>query len=548
MRGSDFEFDGVNLLYYDFNKISLNRGGLYIDSPEWIKNKKSTINPKNNDYKCFQYAVTLTLNYDKINKHPERVSKIKPFIDQYNWNDIDFPSTSKDWKKFELNNESIAHNVLYVPHNTGKIHLAYKSKHNLTREKQVILLMITDGEKWHYTAVKRLSGLLRGVTSNNNVDFYCLNCFHAYATENKLEKNKKICENHDYCHVEMPDEDNKIIKYYQGEKSIRSPFIIYADLECLLEKMSTCFNNLEESSTTEINKHTPSGYSLFTHCSFDKTKNKLDYYRGDNCMEKFCKDLREHTTKIINYEKKDMIQLTKKEQEQHSEEKVCYICKKEFNTDDDDKKHYKVKGHCHYTGKYRGVAHNICNLRYKIPKEIPIVFHNGSTYDYHFIIKELVKEFDGNFECLGQNTEKYITFSVPIKKEIKNKNKIIEITYEIKFIDSFRFMSTSLSKLVDNLSEGFHNNRCVDCNSYLDYMITRDEKLVFRCYSCKKNYKKDFNKELIKRFANIYEFSNGDLNKFILLLRKGVYPYEYMDNWERFDETSLPDKESFYSS
>ena len=444
MRGSEFEFDGVNLLYYDFNKISLNRGGSYIDSPEWIKNKKSTINPKNNDYTCFQYDVTVSLNHDKINKDPQRISKIKPFIDQYNWNDIDFPSTGKDWKKFELNNESIALNILYVPHNTRKIHLAYKSKHNLTREKHVILLMITDGEKWHYTAVKRLSGLLRGVAGNNNGDFYCLNCFHAYRTENKLEKHKKICENHDYCHVEMPNEDNKIIKYNQEEKSIRSPFIIYADLECLLKKVSTCYNNFEESSTTEINKHTPSGYSLFTHCSFDKSKNKLDYYRGDNCMENFCKDLREHATKIINYEKKDMIPLTKKEKEQHSEQKVCYICKKEFNTDDGDKKHYTVKDLCHYTGKYRGAAHNICNLRYKIPKEIPIVFHNGSTYDYHFKINELVKEFDENFECLGENTEKYRTFSVPIRKEIKNKNKIIEITYKIKFIDSFRFMSTSL--------------------------------------------------------------------------------------------------------
>ena len=109
-------------------------------------------------------------------------------------------------------------------------------------------------------------------------------------------------------------------------------------------------------------------------------------------------------------------------------------------------------------------------------------------------------------------------------------------------------MSTSPSKLVDNLSEGLHNNRCVDCKSCLDYMKTKDEKLIFRCFSCKENYEKDFNKELIERFANIYEFCNGDLNKFILLLRKGVYSYEYMDNWERFDETSLPDKESFYSS
>ena len=131
MKGSEFEFDGVNFLYYDFNKISLNRGGPYIDFPKSLKNKKSTINPKNKDYKCFQYAATLALNLDKINIHPERISKIKPFIEQYNWNDIDFPSTSKDWKKFELNNE-MALNILHVPHNTKKICIAYKSKHNLT--------------------------------------------------------------------------------------------------------------------------------------------------------------------------------------------------------------------------------------------------------------------------------------------------------------------------------------------------------------------------------------------------------------------------------
>ena len=119
MKGSEFEFDSVNFLYCDFNKISLNRGGSYIESPKWLKNKKSLINPKNNDYKCFQYALTLALNLDKINNNPQRISKIKPFIDQYNWNEIDFPSTSKDWKKLELNNE-IALNILYVPHNTKK--------------------------------------------------------------------------------------------------------------------------------------------------------------------------------------------------------------------------------------------------------------------------------------------------------------------------------------------------------------------------------------------------------------------------------------------
>ena len=141
-----------------------------------------------------------------------------------------------------------------------------------------------------------------------------------------------------------------------------------------------------------------------------------------------------------------MIPLTKKEEKNHNKQKVCYICKKEFNTDDSDKKHHKVKDHCHYTEKYSGAAHNICNLRYRIPKEIPIVFHNGSTYDCQFIIKELAKEYDGNFECLGENTEQYITFSVPVKKEIRNKDKIIEITYKIKFTDSYRFILTLLSK------------------------------------------------------------------------------------------------------
>ena len=246
MRGSDFAFDGVNFLYYDFNKISISRGGSYIDSPKWLKDKKSTINPKNNDYKCFQHAVTLALNLDKINNHSERISKVKPFIEEYNWKDIDFPSTSKDWKKFKLNNE-IALNILYVPHNTKKTEIAYKSKHNLIQEKQVILLMISNGENWHYLTVKNLSRLLRGITSNHNRDFYCLNCFHTYRTKNKLE-------NRDHCHVEMPTKDNNTIKYNQGEKSVKLPFVVYADLECLLEKMSTCYNNPEKSSTTKINK------------------------------------------------------------------------------------------------------------------------------------------------------------------------------------------------------------------------------------------------------------------------------------------------------
>ena len=190
MRGSEFEFDGINFFYYSFNKTSIYRGGTYIYSPKWLKDKKSTINPKNNDDKCFQYTVTLALNLDNIEKNPQRISKIKPFINNYNWKDIDFPTTNKDWRKFKLNND-IALNILYIPHNTRKIQLAYRPKNNLTCDTQVTLLMITDGEKWHYLVVKNLPGLLKGITSTHENDFYYLNCFHSYRTKNKLESHKK---------------------------------------------------------------------------------------------------------------------------------------------------------------------------------------------------------------------------------------------------------------------------------------------------------------------------------------------------------------------
>ena len=150
-------------------------------------------------------------------------------------------------------------------------------------------------------------------------------------------------------------------------------------------------------------------------------------------------------------------------------------------------------------------------MNYKIVKEIPVLFHNGSVYDYHFIIKYLAREFKGHFECLSKNTEKYISFTVPFKKVIDDE----EIKYRIRISDRCRFMQDSLSNLVDNLSE--------------------------------LKTKKIDSDVLIKRFYNTYQLSDNDINKFKLLLRKGVYPNEYMDSWKRFNETELPSKDKFYS-
>ena len=242
-----------------------------------------------------------------------------------------------------------------------------------------------------------------------------------------------------------------------------------------------------------------------------------------------------------------MIPLTDEENRSYENQIFCHVCRKLFTKDDK-----KVKDNCHFTGKYRGPAHNKCKMNYKITKSIPIVFYNLSSYDGHFIIKELANEFDGGLECLGENTENCISFSVKINKKITNKDedgnkKIVNIPYRLKLIDSYRFMAASLSELVNNLSNGLHSKKCTDCGLNLEYMIAKDDILIFRCFRCKRNCEIDFAKELNNKFSSLYYFCKGDINKFILLLRKGVYPYEYMHSWNRFNEKSLPDKKYFYS-
>ena len=389
-------------------------------------------------------------------------------------------------------------NIQYVPYNTKEIRQAYISEHNDERNNQVNLLMITDGtSNWHYLAIKNISGLLRGITSNHNGDFYCLNCLHSYRTKSKLKKHDKICKNHDFCNLKMPDVDNNILESKPEKKSLKHPFIIYADLECFLLKMNTCNNNPNKSHTTAKALHKPSRYSLLTSCLFDKSKKKSTYYRGKDYMKRFCDDLKEHVTRITNYEMKPLDPLTEEEKEYKNQE-LCHLYEKELCTDN-NKEMRKVRDHCHYTEKYRGVAHSKCNLNYKVVKEIPVLFHNGSVYKYHFIIKYLAREFKGNSECLGENTEKYIIFTVPFKKVINDK----EIKCKVRISDSCRFMQDSLSNLVDNLSE--------------------------------LKIKEIDNDVLIKIFYNTYQLSENDINKFKLLLRKGVYPYQYMDSWKRFN-------------
>ena len=215
------------------------------------------------------------------------------------------------------------------------------------------------------------------MTSKHYNDFYCRNCFCSFRTKNKLELHKIVCENKDFCNIIMPSEDTKILEFNQYQKSDKAPFLIHADLECLIEKSDGCKNNPEKSSSTKVSKHIQSDFSMSTTSSFKSIENRHDVYRGKDSMKKFCESLREHAMKTINFKKKQMKLLTKEQQQSYENAKICYICKEKFEKKYlKNKKYSKVRYHCHYTWEYRGAAHSIHNLKCSVPKKIPIVFHN----------------------------------------------------------------------------------------------------------------------------------------------------------------------------
>ena len=254
----------------------------------------------------------------------------------------------------------------------------------------------------------------------------------------------------------MLSEHTKILEFNQYQKFDKAPFVVYADLECIIEKIDGCKNNNENSSTTKVSEHIPSGFSMFTVSLFRSRENRYDVYRVKDCIIKFCEFIREHVMKKNYFKKEEMKLLTKDQQESYEHVNICCICKENLKINIWMMTNIvKLETIVIILGVLC-----ICNLKYYnvLPKKIPIVFHNGPNYDYHIFIKELAAEFKKQFTCLGENTEKYITFTVPIEKKVtridKNGAKITKkLSYILQFIDSARFVASSLSNLVNNLSE-----------------------------------------------------------------------------------------------
>ena len=236
------------------------------------------------------------------------------------------------------------------------------------------------------------------MTSENNVGFYCLDCLHSFRAKSKLELHKKACANKDFCSANMTSEITKLLEFNQYQKFGKTPFIIYANLECIIEKINRCTNNYENLSTTKVSKHIPSSFSMSTKSLFRSRENKHNVSRGKDYMKKFSEFLKERVMKIINFKKKKKKLLTKEQHELYENSKICCVCKEKFeNKCLYDKKYLKVRDHCHCTGEYESAVHSMCNLKYSVPKKIPILFHNRLNYDNYLVIKELTEKFENHF-------------------------------------------------------------------------------------------------------------------------------------------------------
>ena len=446
-------------------------------------------------------------------------------------------------------------NILYVPLNEVDICPEYISKRNFDKKHQVVLLKIGDDTgKWHFLALpsnldddgfrrlkKSISRLLEDISSKSHDDFYCFGCFHSFRSESALKNHVDLCKNNKFAKIELPNSENNFKKYKPGAKSLKMNTVIYADFESILVPYSTC--DKENETNKIINKHVPCGYSINVVNSHNNTCNQT-YYRGYNAVSTFCKEIRAIAYKKISFCKRQMIELTLREQKEYEDAKYCHICKKVLAIKRNIEK-YAITITTPANIVVPHIQYAICVILHK--KIYPCCF-----YDFNLIITELAKEFKSELQCIPVNTNKYMSFSIPIKKKVypnsKNTKKKL-LTYNLKFIDSVRHMNESLSKLVDNLSE-INKCKCDDeslKNIKVTYGMFNNKKIVrTRCKTCKLR-EDQLSSALTSKFPSTFKLCRKNVEKFLLLIRKGVYPYEYMDNTEKFNEKGLPTIDKFYS-
>ena len=496
-KGSAWYFKEVVQLEIHTVEFNPAKGSSYIKLPDWISNKKAIVNIKNKDEKCFLWCILRYL-YPR-ERDEQRIKDLEKYENSLNTKGITFPMKLKDITNFEkLNPELPGINVFSV--NENRVFYPLRMAERDCLNTIDLFLYEQDGAS-HYSLIKNFHRLIKSQKTKTKGDtgriFICKRCFSHYTKPELLQNHIKYCSNNKTVFVKMP-EKGTMLYFKNYHKQLPMPFVVYADFECFTKPMNNCSPDPNKSYGYNYQKHEPSGFCYYIKGITDSfvpvtyTKNK----DSDDLALIFVNKIVEVTQSIYDkyYRRPKTLSLSRDEQKSFNKATTCHICSGLLNGD-------KVRDHCHFTGKYRGAAHNKCNLMCRKPKILPVILHNLQGYDSHLFIKQLAT-IPGELNCIPSTEEKYISFSKKIKVgEYKDLSGFINpILFEIRFIDSFKFLQTSLANLVSNLQpDDFRNT--------------------------KKIFKK-----------------NTDL-----LTRKRAYPYDYVSSLEKLSETQLPPKEEFYS-
>ena len=466
---------------------------------QFIQKKKAIINIQNKDNKCFLWSILRYLHPVQMNK--VRLTDLKKYENDLNFKEIKFPVRLKGITKFENQNPDLPGiNVFSINDNNKVYPLRINQK---DCQKSLHLFLFSDGEKHHYSLVKNFSRLARSQITKDTTRkiFICKKCLSHFTKKELLKKHINYCNNNETMLVKMSTKKNNILKFKNYFKKLPLPFVIYADFESFTIPINTCQPNPEKSFTQSYQKHEPNSFCIVLK-TLDGIENNFKPYLftkktpDEDVSEKFVECIVKITKSIYKkyYQKPKPLLLTKEEEKEFQSATICHICEEKLSTD----KKSKVRDHCHFTGKYRGAAHNECNLSCRKPLILPVIFHNLQGYDAHLFIKKLAK-VQGDLFSIPTTEEKYITFSKFVEVDqyySKKKEKVLFKNFEIRFIDSFKFLQTSLANLVSNLQPSDFKNLQKKCENQF---ITLNKKRSLSLRLCRINRTTQRNKTSTQR-------------------------------------------------
>lgn len=494
MRGSGFTLSKICELLVNVNQHQPITGSSFIELPEYLKKKHAIVNVVNDDEQCFKYALLSALY--PIKSNPHRVTNYKKYSKNLNFNGIQFPVDIKQIMKFEKQNTSISINVYGFNGKENKITVLHLTES--VKQNHIHLLLITKDNKNHYCWIKHLSRLLSSQTSSNgHRKYFCDRCLNYFMKKEYLSSHRVICTELNDCAIEMPTCENNKIKFDNFKHQLKVPFVIYADIEAILETPSEKF--CENDTTKAYQQHVAHSIGYYFQCLHDTSKSYYKSRRGIDCIKWFVQEL--HSIAFIvksMFDNPIPLQTTIEDEIFFDIANKCHICGVYYNEND-----VPVRDHCHLSGRYRDSAHSNCNLNYKESRSIPVIFHNLSHYDSHFLMIELASSFTGNISIIPINNQNYISFTKTVS-DTSSSDYLTAI--KLRFIDSFRFMTSSLDEL----------------SSFLP-----SEKKKILHSECQK--------------------SGMNMQQIKMLERKGIFCYDYVSSWNKLDETCLPSKSEFYS-